>query len=153
MRKRPLRLLELGVSLPFAVNSGANKIWAIVEEKVTYKNSIEEMYFENSTSITDGLFTGIILNYFLTRGNEIFYDKTRRFSDKNLLKKIANKTNENHDLINLASLLGSIIIVAANELGDYVGTGDPKDIPFGMAGCLTYFLARRYAVHRHNRSK
>lgn len=110
---------------------------------------IQELYYNNSTSLVDGYVISFLTNTVLTQVNESLYKYTRNLSENSLIKRFANFTNDRHKAINCISSLFSATVVTLNETQDYVGTGDLMDVPFGIAGALMHMGVRCFSVKNY----
>lgn len=74
----------------------------------------------------------------------------RKLGRENALYKIADNIRNNDNLMNVISgASGSAAVVFAETTG-FMTTPDPKDIPAGILGALTYMAVRYMVTKKHN---
>jgi hypothetical protein len=114
-------------------------------------NSLERFYYNHTGNFQFGYLNSFFANAFLTYGTEKIYFWSRNLSEKNLIRKFAEKIYGKDKLIDFFSGLISSAIVVLVETTKILGTPDLKDIPMGIAGVLTHIGIKRFSL-KHSKS-
>lgn len=148
--KKPSRKLEFIVAALVVGQEVDRRNIRANGAELPFSDSVNDYYLQHCGDFMNGFVIAFYTHYFGGKVvNKVAEFSERKWGQDSFLYKISDKVRNNDNLMNIISgVAGSVGVVFAEATG-IINNPDPKDVPAGIAGALTYMAVRYYVTRKH----